>query len=172
MYEWMPQRTNKTAEKMIFLMFGGSAALLLAATLLPDVPFRWVFQLLALGLLTAAVFLVTRYRTKRFVYRIFEDENGGLDLTVTECAVNGKRAVTVCRVGLGNILRVVDLDLSDGGASLREWKNLCRGGKKIFDYAIDLKPTRSIVIVVNEGGEELRIRLSYDDRLFQILSAS
>jgi hypothetical protein len=172
MYEWIPKKTNNTADKMILLLFGGSAALVLLTTLAPAIPYRWVFQLLAMGLLAAAIFLVTRYRTKSFLYRVGDDGDGGVDLSVTETAPNGKRAVTVCRVGLGNILKLYELDLSDGGASAATWRELTRRRGKIFDYAIDLRPTRFLVVVAREGGEEVRIRLSYLPELCELLARS
>ena len=96
MYELIPQKTNKIAARLVALSFFGAAAVLLCTVLAPAVPFRWVFQLIAILLLTAGVFLTTRYLTKLFFYRITEDG----DLTVTEAAANGKRQVTVCRVAV------------------------------------------------------------------------
>ena len=169
MYEWIPKKRNQTARNMIFLLFGGAAVLLLVTMAVPGVPFRWAFQLIALGLLTASLFLVTRYLTKCFVYRIIEDGEGGYDLTVTETATNGKRAVTVCRVGMRNVLSVVRLDLSDGGASLAKWKEIKKKRGRIFDYCADFRPTVSVLVTVREGGEDLMIRLSPEDELTALL---
>ncbi len=169
MYEWIPKPRNQTARNTIFLLFGGSAALLLVTVAFPQVPFRWGFQLVALGLLTAAVFLVTRYLTKRFIYRIVEDGEGGYDLTVTETASNGKRAVTVCRVGMDHVLSVQRLDLSDGGDSLAKWNATKKKRTKIFDYCMELRPTVSALVLVREGGEELLLRLSPEEELIALL---
>ncbi len=167
--QWIPKKNNQTAKNMILLLFGGSFALLAVTAAFPAVPFRWIFQTIALLLLTAAVFLVTRYLTKMFVYRVVETDEGGHDLTVTEAATNGKRAVTVCRVGLEQIRRAVLLDFSDGGASLDVWKDFKKGRKRIHDYRVDLRPTKSILLIVNEGGEELYILLSHETDLFDLL---
>ncbi len=163
MYQYIPKRTNQTARKLILLFFAGAAALMLITMIARAVPFRWVFQLIALFLLTAAIFLVTRYVTKLFLYRI---ESG--DLTVIETDTRGKKRLTVCRVGIANVSRVHRLtDQAQTKAILAE----LRGNKiKVFDYTVDLRPSDSILAVVNEGGEDLAVRLSFDEQLFALLS--
>lgn len=168
MMQWIPQKSNKTAKNMILLFFGGAFALFAVTTAVPTVPFRWVFQTVALVLLTAAVFLVTRYLTKLFIYRVEQGGEGSTDLTVTEAAANGKRPVTVCRVGLEHICSVILLDFSDSGASLDTWKDFKKGRKKIYDYRVDLRPVKSILLTVTEGGEELYLLLSYEAELLDL----
>ena len=165
MFEWIPQKTNTTARKMILLFFLGSAALILVTMLVPGVPFRWVFQLLAILLLTAGVFLTTRYVTKLFIYRI---DRG--DLTVTEANTNGKRQITVCRVALSGISSVtVSESVSEAKEQIRALK---KQHIKLFDYTADLQPTISVLVTVCEGGEELALRLSYDRALCELLQAA
>lgn len=162
MYEYSPKRTNTAAQRLILLFFLGAAALILITMLVPTVPFRWVFQLIAIGLLTAAIFLVTRYVTKLFLYRI---ENG--DLTVTEADARGKRQITVCRVSVANIQSLERLDEPNvADAALSDLK---KQKIKLFDYTADLRPADSILLVVREGGEDLAIRLSFDEILFGLL---
>ena len=168
--QWIPKKSNQTAKNMILLLFGGSFCLLAVTYAVPDVPFRWAFQTVALLLLTAGVFLVTRYLTKMFVYRVQTTDDGTLDLTVTESATNGKRPVTVCRIGMEQIQRVILFDLSDGGESLWAFKEFKKGRKKIYDYRVDLKPTKSILLSVNEGDDELYLLLSYEADLLALLS--
>lgn len=162
MFELTPKRTNTTARKMILLFFLGSAALIVTTMLVPTVPFRWIFQLVAVLLLTAGVFLTTRYVTKLFIYRI---QDG--DLTVTEANSNGKRQITVCRVGLSGILSVTEQDTA--GAAKEQIQALKKKRVKLFDYTVDLEPARSIFVIVSEGGEELALRLSYDEALLALL---
>ncbi len=165
MYELRPQRTNKKAESLIILFFVGAAALFLLSVPLKGIPFLWVIQLLAVMLLVASVYLVTRYVTKGFIYRI-EEAEGGADLTVTEVASGGRRQITVCRVSLSGIREaVVD---TDGG----ELKRLRRGQRKIYDYRPDLAPARSIVLLSEECGVECVILLAYDERLLELASRS
>ena len=109
MHQWIPQKSNETARNMILLLFCGAFALLALTSLFGDIPFRWAFQTVALLLLTAAIFLVTRYMTKRFTYRIEPDGEDAYDLTVIESSANGKRAVTVCRIGLHHVAKQASL---------------------------------------------------------------
>lgn len=164
MFEWIAQKTNKTAQTVIFFLLAGAAILLAFPMLLPTLPFRWVLQLLALGFLTAAIFLTTRYVTKVYIYRVEDDGEGERDLTVTETKVGGRGRITVCRVALSHICRRELLERSDPA----DWK---RGTKKIFDYRADLCPAKSILLVVVEGGEELTLLLSYNEELYALLLA-
>ena len=169
MYEWLPTKNNKKAMNLILLFLSGAALLFAFTSLFGEMPFRWAFQLTALCFLTVAIFLTTRYVMKSFLYRIFEGDRGGFDLTVTELTSGGKRRVTVCRVGLSEVNRVILLDAADGGESAAKWRAVKKEGKKIFDYAADLDPARSIVVYLRESGEELILRLSYDKTLYDIL---
>ncbi len=169
MRQWIPKKTNQTARNMILLLFSGAFALLALTTILGEIPFRWVFQTVALLLLTAAIFLVTRYMTKLFFYRIEEDEEGEADLTVTEAAANGKRAVTVCRVGVRSVSFARLFDFSDGGESLAAWKEFKKGRKKIHDYRADLRPVTFLLLSVREGGQTLYILLSHERELTELL---
>lgn len=171
MRQWIPQKSNNTARNMILLLFCGAFLLLALTSVLGNISFRWGFQTVAILLLTAAVFLVTRYLTKLFTYRIEKDgeREGSYDLTVTESATNGKRAVTVCRIGLSHICSARLFDLSDGGASLAAWKAHKKGSKKIHDYRVDLSPTAFLLLTVKEGGETLYLLLSHEEELTELL---
>ena len=163
MYELIPKRTNKKANEMILLFFIGAAAMMLVTMLFPTVPFRWAFQLISLCLLTAGVFLVTRYVTKLFFYRIEEG-----DLIVTETDTRGKKRLVVCRVGVSSVVRCERL--TDANQVKAALASLRKQGVKVFDYTVDLRPAESILLVVNEGGDDLAVRLSFDDTLFSILT--
>ena len=79
-YEGIAEKTNQTARKLSVLLLLGSAALMLVTMLFGGIPFRWVFQLLAVGLLIGTVFLIARYESKTYIYRLIE-QDGGVDLT-------------------------------------------------------------------------------------------
>ncbi|MBQ9086766.1 MAG: hypothetical protein IJY47_06225 [Clostridia bacterium] len=170
MYQWIPPKNNKTAQKIILILLVGAAVLFGMTALLPDMAYRWAYQLIAIGLLTLSLFLVTRYITRSYLYRICEGEDGARDLEIVELTGNGKRQTVVCRIGLGGITQLTLLDLSDGGKSetlLAEYK---RDKKKIFDYCVDLQPSKSCLLRCREGGEELTLRLEYDPILFEHLT--
>lgn len=166
-YEWIAQKTNKTARNLVIVLLVGAFALMLIPAAIPTLPFRWVVQLIALCLMTAGIFITTRYLTKMFFYRIVSDGEA-LDLTVSEASSNGKRQITVCRVGVAGIHRQVIL------ASLEEEKAersaLKKERVKIFDYRPDLRPEKSLLVLVEEGGEELALFLAYEETLASYLA--
>ena len=49
-------------------------------------------------------------------------------------------------------------------------KPLREAKQKIYDYCVDLKPEKSILLLVEECGQELALRLSYDDALWSYLA--
>ena len=161
-YEWIPAKSNAIARNLVIVLFVGAFALMAIPTAIPTLPFRWVVQLIALFLLTAGIFITTRYLTKLFIYRIVSNGER-LDLTVTEAASNGKRQITTCRVGLSGIRRVCILDSAE--ADKREREALKREKLKQFDYRPDLRPAKSILVIVEEGGEELALFLAYEEKL-------
>lgn len=170
MYEWIPQKTNQKARNAVFLLFGGAAVLLAFPIAFPSLPFRWVVQLLAFGLLTAAIFMVARYTTKSYLYRVVPCEDGTLDLTVTEMKAGGKGQITVCRVGLSHVRKRVLADVTHPSEADAFEARLRKERKKFFDYCVDFHPAQSILILVEEGGERLVLRLSYDPTLFDLLA--
>ncbi len=163
MYEFKPPRTNSRAQKLVLLFFIGAAALLIATVPLKGMPFLWIIQLFAIILLIAAVFLVTRYITRSYIYSI-DVIDGRTDLTVTEVSSGGKRQVAVCRIGLSGIESVREIEGKDG-----ELAELRKARKRIFDYRPDLLPEKSILLSAEECGEEFLILLAYDGELLNIL---
>jgi hypothetical protein len=163
MYEFKPQRTNDRAQKLVLLFFIGAAALLLVTVPLKGMPFLWIIQLFAVILIVAAVFLVTRYITRSYIYSI-DVIDGRTDLTVTEVSSGGKRQIAVCRIGLAGIESVREIDGRDG-----ELAELRKARKRIFDYRPDLLPEKSLLVSAEECGEKLLILLAYDEALLKIL---
>ena len=160
-YEWIAQKTNKTARNLVIVLLVGAFVLMMIPTAIPTLPFRWVVQLIALCLMTAGIFITTRYLTKMFMYRIVNDGDG-VDLTVTEASSNGRRQVTVCRVGCSGIRRCKVLSAEEEKA---ERAALKKERIKQFDYRSDLLPAKSLLVVVEEGGEELCLLLAYEETL-------
>lgn len=170
MYQWIPPKTNKMAQRSTLILFSGAVLLFGITVVLPHIAYRWAFQLLSLGLLTLALFLVTRYMTRSYLYQIREEGEESADLEVVELTGKGKRRVTVCRVSLSGIHRVTLLDLSDGGKSEALLASYKKDRRRIYDYCVDLQPVKSCLICCREGGEEQLIRLEYDPLLLQRLT--
>ena len=165
MYEWIPKRTNKRVQNVVILLIVAASAALAVPMLFGIDGFRWAFQLTSIGCMTAVIFLVTRYLTKIFIYAIRERDGGALDLTVTEAKQNGKGQITVCRVGLSGIRVCRVLDETTDPNARACLTALKKQRKKIFNYCVDIHPAQSILLAVEEGGEELWLELSYSPEL-------
>ena len=160
-YSYMSSRKNKVATRLSGALFG-SAILLLATISVFEVPFLGAFQFACALLFTLAVLVLTRFVFKSFLIKIFEAGEGRYDLTVTEC--RAKEQITVCRVSLSNIERVV-VKTEENSKELRA----AQKGRKVYSYCPDLAPDIECFVFVTECGEPLLIKLSPDKTLLDIL---
>ena len=71
--------------------------------------------------------------------------------------------ITVCRVGLSGIRRMCILDSAE--VEKKERESLKKDHIKQFDYRPDLRPEKSMLVIVEEGGEELALYLAYEEKL-------
>ena len=95
MEEFRPIRSNNKARNLIFILISAAIAIFAICAFFKAMPLLWLFQLIAFLLFTAGVFLVTRYLTKYYAYRIDGDE-----LTVMQ--INQRRQICVCRISLSS----------------------------------------------------------------------
>ena len=166
MYELIPPKTNKKAQNIILVLFLGAFSVFFLCSFLKGLSFLWAFQLFAIILMGAAVYLVSRYTAKIYLYRITPTDNG-FDLTVHETSPGGRRIKTVCRISLSSIRKKVKLEGTECNLStIRKEK------KPIYDYRPDLYPNESILILSDEGDTEVYICLAYDEKLFELLSVN
>ena len=170
MYQWIPKKSNKTAQRVILILLLGVILLFGITTVFPGIAYRWVYQLIGLGMLTAVLFLVTRYITRSYLYQIRKGDGAKMDLEILECSGNGRRQFTVCRVSLSGLRSLTLLDLSDGGKSDALLAARKQEKKKIYNYCVDLQPQTSCLLQCDESGEELWIRLNYEPELWDMLS--
>ncbi len=166
-YSYLSKPTNKTAARLSVLFFA-AGAILLATVSVFTVPFLGAFQFLAALFFTLAVLLLTRYVFKSFLIRIIDNGNENFDLTVTECrGKDGKDKVTVCRISLANIEKVV-IKTEKNADELREAEK----GRKVFSYYPDIRPERECMVFVTECGEPLLLKISPDDTLLSLLESA
>lgn len=162
MFSLMPKKSNNKAQKMVAILFFAAAALMFLSAILKGImPYVWTVQLLSICFLVGAIFLVSRYLTKNFVYEIAEID-GGIDFTVSESYTGKKRFVTVCRIGLDTVRETILLDGEQGKKELAELKSK---KYRVYDYRPDLLPEKSIALVSDEGGNDIVILLAYDGEL-------
>ncbi len=164
MYRFSPKRSNKIA--LLLATFSLIASVIFVGTPIAfeGMAFAGVSQTLGVMSLALAILVITRYFTKSLVYEIREDSEGLPDLCVSE--YQGKRGVTVCRISLAGIERVeICADKAKKAELAGEGK-----GRKVYSYFADIAPDKYICVFATECGEELVIKLAFDDRLFEILS--
>ena len=186
-YEYIPQKNQNRLKGLLIILIAVSAVLFMTpmlieqisfylintATVSLKVSFRWVFQLLGVIALVGAIFIVTRYMAKSFIYTVWVNDNGTRDLTVCEL-INGKKRTTVCRIGISNITEAHLLYPEKGEDKIKE-KELSANARaeyrKSFDYCHDIGASPVCVLLVEECGEKLLIKLTCTDVLFGYFKA-
>lgn len=161
MQEFRPLRSNNKARDLTFIFIIAAVAVFGICFAFKDMPFRWVFQLAAMGIFTAGIYLVARYLTKNYLYRVDGD-----DLIIIE--ISGKRQLCVCRISLSKAKNISLVDLKkDENSTLPE--EIKKNRSRRFDYRVDLSPSRFIVIETDEGCENSAIFLSYDEGMLGLI---
>ena len=161
-FEFTPEKNTKKLSLVTGLLIIGAAVLMAATMITENLPYRWAIQLLALGMLAMGIFFTTRYVMKSYVYAVIKTDDGN-DFTVTE--IQGRHTITVCRIGLSGIERAVVVHSADREADSAVKKQIRAEKRKHFNYCADLFAEKYMCLFVNECGEELAIKLSYDECL-------
>ena len=168
MYEYIPQ-TNKAKEKnTVSALLLGGFAIMIVTSVADNMPLKWIFQLIGLLIITAGIFIMTRYLYKSFLYRVSPTEDGTADLSVIE--LQKKSRITVCRISVSGILEVHHLTLEKKDAEKELVAKIKADGRKRFDYCAEFAPEHFMWIIADECGERIAIKLSYDETLYGILS--
>jgi hypothetical protein len=162
MYEFTPQRSNRTAINVSSSLFI-IGVLAMFATNIPNLPYRWIMQLVTICLFVAALTIMGRFIFKSYTYAIITNGECSADLTVTE--IKRKSRITVCRISLSGIEKVIvaTSDKSDAEANSSR-------GRKIYNYCVDMSPKQYICIFAEECGEKLVIKLSFDQKLLDMIT--
>ena len=168
MYQYIPPKRNQKAQKIIGILFLGGILLLFLPSLL-QIPFRSFFQVCGVGCLTGSVFLVTRYVTKSFLYRVEANDDGSLDFTVTEIQ-NNKRQITVCRIALSDIRDIVTVKQADRAAVNAVKERIRKEQRRSFYYCPELAPSEACYLFVSEPSSGLLVVvINPDETLLRIL---
>ena len=170
-YEYRPEKNNTRIFGIMMIMLSLGAAFFFTPIIAPAVPFHWLFQLLGVVAIIAVIYLLTRYVAKSFVYAVIEDD-GQLDFTVTELTNGGRKAITVCRVAISNITELHVFDMNDPEQKLREKEMISTAhheSRKAYDYCADMKTSPVCILLLEECGEPLLIKIAADDRLCSLL---
>ena len=161
MYEITPKKTNKAALYTASIMII-TAFLAMLFTTIPNLPYRSVMQLASVLILGIALMILGRYVYRTYSYAVIQTDEGKLDFTVTE--IKRRSSITVCRIGLSGIEKVVKVTKENKKSTNSE-----RAGRKVFNYCVDMSPAEQYYIFCEECGESLLIKLSPDEPLFELL---
>ena len=172
LYEYTPQKSNKKASRIVLILFSLAAGLFLFTIIFPDIKFKWAIQLISIIAFVAVIFIISRYIAKSFVYAIFKNNDGTLDLTISELTNAGRKKITVCRIAINNIEEAHLLDRSireqaEKASSLE--KSAKSEQRKIFNYCPDINPSEVCILLVEECNEKFLIKLSPDSTLWEYL---
>ena len=110
MYEFIPKGSNKSTKTAISALIVAGFAIMLVTLTSENMPFKWVFQIIAIAIIAAGILLMTRYVSKGFIYSVTQNEEK-LDFSVVE--MQGKIRITICRIAIENILEVHVLEASE-----------------------------------------------------------
>ena len=168
MYEYTPPKNNQKAQRLIPLFLVGGGVLILLPRIL-GLPYASLFQLAGAGLLTAAIFLATRYVAKSYVYRICPVEDGQADFEVVEL-MSGQRRRTVCRIALTDVEEIITLKSEDQAALRALRERIRKEGRKLYHYCPDLSPDSVTYLLIKEQlGGPVAISLCPDEILLTLL---
>ena len=169
-YEYTPPKSNKKALGTVIILLSLAAGLFFFTMLFPDIKFKWLIQLISVIAFVAIIFIISRYMAKSFLYAILQTDDGALDFTVTEITNAGRTQITVCRIALSNIeeVHLLDRSISEHVEKLEALKkNAKSDGRKSFNYCPDINPTEFSILLVEECGEKLLLKLSPDSTLLR-----
>ena len=113
-------------------------------------------------LLGGAGMLILIYK-KSYVYAITEQDGERL-LTVTE--IQGRHTITVCRISLTNIQEVT---VADNGQDAPVKNRIRFEKRKSYNYCIDFFEDKYACVFACEGGEDIAVKLSFDEKLCGLL---
>lgn len=182
-YECSPRRNYKRLSGLVALLMAAALVCFLIPSVLGNMPYRWVLQLLGLICVGIVIYIATRYVGKFYIYAVREND-GEQFLTVTEVTNNGRTQITVCRIGLENIEDVCVLDRRNSTDKLMI-DLLTKGGKKdplvsypgnyqrrkVFVYHPDFNAAQGCYVVATECGEGITVKLAVDGTLVEYLKS-
>ena len=167
LFEFTPKKNANKLAAITGILIIGAVLLLCITVILGELAYRWILQLAGIIMLTAGVFITSRYVMKSYVYSIIEVD-GGNDLTVTE--IQCRHTITVCRISISGIEQIYVVDKKDREAYGEVKKKAKAGARKRFNYCADFLEQKYICILCTECGESLAIELSWDESLERLLA--
>lgn len=171
-YEYTPPKNTKKMTGLSMILVSVAAAFFFIPILFPTMPFQWIMQFAGILCLVGVIFIISRCVAKTFVYTVAAGDDGTPDFTVTELQNGGKSKITVCRVSVGNIERSYLLypENKEDKKKEKELYSKARAeGRKSFDYCHDISPSPVCILLLEECGEPLLLKISPDEKMYSML---
>lgn len=167
MYEYS-SKSNKKTEKTVFFGLLGLATLFYVGSIIPNMPFPAVLQLVAFALLAVAIIVVSKFMLCHYVYCVEKREDDspmgeGYDFVVVERI--GKRAITVCRFDTEKILSVRRVTAENKKALALEHR-----GKNVYRYTAEMRADNVYLLAAEQNGEPVYVYILSDTVLEKLLS--
>ncbi len=172
LYTYVPPKNLKRLSGLIIILISATVGFFLFPTLFPKMPLQWLFQVSGILCMLVVIFVVVRYIFKSVVYSLIENEDGTVDLTVTELTNGGKTRIMVCRFDVKNIeqMEIFFIDRKeDAEAKKKLVKKAKKEHRKIFNYCPDMLSSPVCCIFANEGTEPFFVMISPDSELYNYL---
>ena len=168
-YSYVPPKNLKMISGYIILLISLAALFFAFPAFFGEIPMRWLFQLSGLCCLGVVVFIASRYILKNTVYSIVE-EDGKLDLTVTEITNNGKSRIMVCRFAIESIEEIGLFYLGNATDEAKK-KEFVKKAKKMphFNYCPDMRSNPVCCVVASENDSKFLVKISPDDTIYSYL---
>ncbi len=134
--------------KNLFVGLLGAAAMIMVTYFLVD-SYKGIIGLFAVGAITAAVLVYTKYIGVEYYYDITFDSAGAPVFVVRQLI--GKRQSTLCRVDLFNITKVEKLSKEERA------KHKTAPGYKKYVYLPTLSPESALLVTLRSANESAEI---------------
>ncbi len=171
-YEHIPTRNYQKLTGIIVILISAAAGFFAFPLIFSDMPLRSLFQLTGIACLAAVVFIASRYIMKTLVYMLIENDEGGIDMTVTEVTNGGKSRITVCRFSLDNIESAENFSAVEKQKKKQAVAEAKKEHRKLFNYCPDPLSDPVCIIKVTECGEPLLIKIAPDAELQGYIAAA
>ena len=133
---------------------------------IPSIPYPLLFQIGAVLLLTAAIYILFRFVLRRFTSRLELNEQGTVDFVVVEHY--GNRNTVLCRVYANQILSAVRWSKE----AKKEFQPQ-RKGKRVYHFVGSFSAQNRILVEILEredGGGSFFLELEADDAFLSLLN--
>ena len=156
MYAYHPQ-FKKKKEKIFAWFLVALGVVLYITSQYPAAPVPGILQILGVCSLAGSILIVSMCILRSYSYEIVEEEEGTRDFVITEHY--SRRKTVVCRVGLGDVISVKELD--------PKWKK--EKESALYTYTGILFDEKRYLVEMQAHGEHFFVIICADETLLNLL---